>query len=322
MIKGILKLIVVIAIVGAVIEKLSGPDSGAASNSQVENVKAVATREKNPIAAKAPVTPSQTESPKTVPAHEKKANSNTEPLISISQDNLVVSDEFCSRVSNSQLLKDLARRVKLQVERDANDSQYIIDTSDKLLKTFAAERRSHILKQIEKRLVETRRPYFIDTNDAIAGSLAKVVSECMIVIRDSELLYLFADSQPHVDHLRKQIKLVLDERRPETYRKIDAAGNVVSAAKVKHAYLELDGYYSHTFNIAWLIALDADGSILKNLKTELMSADFILPGTTKQRRGPVTEEDVSSGTPTGSNSLGGYTPSPNLGFSNPTKKAP
>jgi hypothetical protein len=57
MIKNILKFIIVIAIFGAVIEKLSVPSSGTASKIQAENTKAVAAHEKNPSAPKVQAAP-------------------------------------------------------------------------------------------------------------------------------------------------------------------------------------------------------------------------------------------------------------------------
>ena len=229
--------------------------------------------------------------------------------------NLVLGNNFCEKVKNSSQLMELAKRVKMQVDQDGDNSQYSIDTSDKLIEKMITERHYYIRENTPVSPGFPRREIDLKLLD----SFNQTINECMLSIYDSDLIYLFSRSQSHVDEIKKKIKLTLEESRPITNRKIDAAGNIILETKIinKKINIHRSADYSrpeyrqgaNDLHIAWLIALDTQNIILKNLYTELLSTKFILPGTSNA----ANKAAVSGSTFTGAPALGTYKLTPNLG---------
>jgi hypothetical protein len=204
--------------------------------------------------------------------------------------NLVLGNKFCEKIKNSAQLMELASRVKLQVDQDGDGSHYSIDTGDRIIARLIIERHQYIKEK-------TPRPSgfpmkFIDNK--LLQEFDKTIDQCLVSIHDSDLIYLFSGNQLRVNEIRKRVQIVLEERRPTTNRRIDSAGNVVAYSTSNNIQLNIHRSCDYStagcqtaeneLNIAWLIALDSQGNIFKNLFPELILTNFILKGTSNSAR--------------------------------------
>jgi hypothetical protein len=294
MIKNVFKLLVLCGIILAIIDRCSEKST----SSPVTNPKENSSNVKPP----------------------RKNSTDTTELSSVSKNhddpnNLILGNKFCEKVKNSSQLMDLAKRVKMQVDQDSDNSQYSIDTSDKLIEKMIIERHFYIR---ENTPVDPGFPRK-EIDFKLLNSFNQAINECILSIHESDLIYLFSQSQSHVDEIRKKIKLILEERRPVTNRKIDAAGNVILETKTINNKIDIyrSADYSrpeyrqgaNDLHIAWIIALDTKNTILKNLYTELFSTNFMLPGTSNAAQKAARSGSTTLGEP----ALGTYKLTPNLG---------